>query len=235
MAQTPVSTWFLLLLLGSSIAGNSTCRKVGPPSSRAQPQHVATAHVASICVLPAQVRFATFNTSLNRNADNELLIELRAGVSAQAANVSAILQSIRPDVVILNEFDYVADEAAIRAFQHNFLSVSQAPGLEPLRQVRAQSTLSTQRGHPHPHNGTCLTLPDWGFPTPPCRYPYVFTAPVNTGVPSSCDFDHDGKTDGPADAFGYGLHPGEGATALAVTHSMLACSPPQAAPCPSCP
>lgn len=171
MAQTPVAatTWFLLLLLllGSSTAGNnSTCRKVGPPLSNRAPNPARSNCARCVC-MPAQVRIATFNTSLNRNADNQLLIELRSGVSAQAANVSAILQSIRPDVLILNEFDYVADEAAIRAFQHFFLSVSQAPGLEPLRQVHAQSTLSTHRcggTHTHPQNATCLTLPDWGFP-----------------------------------------------------------------------
>jgi len=80
-----------------------------------------------------QVRFATYNTSLNRNKAGELLAELQSGKSAQAANVSAILQSIRPDVLVLNEFDYYEAGAAVKAFQDNFLSVAQAPGLEPLR------------------------------------------------------------------------------------------------------
>jgi 3-phytase/alkaline phosphatase D len=79
------------------------------------------------------VRFATYNTSLNRNNAGELLAELRSGQSAQAANVSAILQSIRPHVLVLNEFDYEPDNEAVKAFQDNFLGVSQGPGLEPLR------------------------------------------------------------------------------------------------------
>jgi hypothetical protein len=83
-----------------------------------------------------QVRFATYNTSLNRNRAGELLAELQSGVSAQAASVSAILQTIRADVLVLNEFDYEPNNAAVQAFQDNFLSVAQAPGLEPLRQVR---------------------------------------------------------------------------------------------------
>lgn len=37
----------------------------------------------------------------------------------------------------------------------------------------------------------------------------MFLAPVNTGVPSGCDFNHDGKSEGPQDCFGYGFHPGE--------------------------
>ena len=80
-----------------------------------------------------QVRFATYNTSLNRNKAGELLAELQSGKSEQAANVSAVLQSIRPDVLVLNEFDYYPDNAAVKAFLDNFLSVSQGPGLEPLR------------------------------------------------------------------------------------------------------
>src|SRR5205085_3970085 len=34
-------------------------------------------------------------------------------------------------------------------------------------------------------------------------------APVNTGVPSGFDLDHDGKVGGGNDAWGYGLHPGQ--------------------------
>jgi 3-phytase len=41
------------------------------------------------------------------------------------------------------------------------------------------------------------------------HYPYVYSAPVNTGVPSDMDLDGDGKVAGPADCFGYGTHPGQ--------------------------
>lgn len=40
-------------------------------------------------------------------------------------------------------------------------------------------------------------------------YPYTFTAPVNTGVPSGFDLNNDGLSDGPADAYGYGQFPGQ--------------------------
>ncbi len=40
-------------------------------------------------------------------------------------------------------------------------------------------------------------------------YPYRFAAPVNTGVPSGLDLDNDGRTDGAADAWGYGRYPGQ--------------------------
>lgn len=48
----------------------------------------------------------------------------------------------------------------------------------------------------------------------PIDYPHVFFEPVNTGVPSGLDFDNDGRTDGPADAYGFGRYPGQYGMAL---------------------
>jgi len=48
----------------------------------------------------------------------------------------------------------------------------------------------------------------------PLDYPHVFQAPVNTGVPSGLDLDNDGKSDGPADAYGFGRYPGQYGMAL---------------------
>jgi hypothetical protein len=43
----------------------------------------------------------------------------------------------------------------------------------------------------------------------PVDYPYAFTAPVNTGVPSGYDLDNNGEVGGPNDAFGFGFFPGQ--------------------------
>ena len=40
-------------------------------------------------------------------------------------------------------------------------------------------------------------------------FPHRYVAPVNTGVPSGMDLNHDGKSDAPADAFGFGRYPGQ--------------------------
>ncbi|MGH9270981.1 MAG: endonuclease/exonuclease/phosphatase family protein, partial [Ilumatobacteraceae bacterium] len=40
-------------------------------------------------------------------------------------------------------------------------------------------------------------------------YPYWFTAPSNTGVPSGLDLDNSGSVGGPNDAFGFGFFPGQ--------------------------
>ncbi len=49
-----------------------------------------------------------------------------------------------------------------------------------------------------PHNGAAAL-----------NYPYSFTAPVNTGVPSGFDLNNDGSVGGPDDAYGFGFFPGQ--------------------------
>ena len=49
----------------------------------------------------------------------------------------------------------------------------------------------------------------------PIRFPWVYTAPVNTGVMSGLDLDQDGKANsGPGDAYGFGSFPGQYGMAL---------------------
>ena len=69
----------------------------------------------------ADVRFATFNASLNRNFEGQLVLDLSTPNNAQAAAVAEIIQRVRPDVLLINEFDYAP--AAVGLFQQNYLSV----------------------------------------------------------------------------------------------------------------
>ncbi len=72
---------------------------------------------------PQPVRFATFNASLNRNSAGALGAELASPGSAQPAVIAEIIQHTRPDVLLINEFDF--DPAAAADFQTNYLSVAQ--------------------------------------------------------------------------------------------------------------
>ena len=69
----------------------------------------------------ADVRFATFNASLNRNVAGQLVADLSTPNNAQAAAVAEIVQRVRPDVLLINEFDFAP--AAVGLFQQNYLSV----------------------------------------------------------------------------------------------------------------
>jgi hypothetical protein len=71
------------------------------------------------------VRVATFNLSLNRAAPGQLVADLSTGTNAQARMVAEIIQRTNPDVILLNEFDYVEDGVAVDLFRDNYLEVSQ--------------------------------------------------------------------------------------------------------------
>jgi hypothetical protein len=89
------------------------------------------------------VRFATFNASLNRNNEGELIANLSTPANAQAQTVAEIIQRTRPDVLLVNEFDFDAAGTAARLFQDNYLSVSQrgaAPIEYPHRFVAPSNT-----------------------------------------------------------------------------------------------
>jgi 3-phytase len=77
------------------------------------------------------VRFATFNASLNRGNAGDLIKDLSSPGNAQAAAVAEIIQRVRPDVLLINEFDFDADGVAARLFQENYLSVPQQ-GAQPI-------------------------------------------------------------------------------------------------------
>lgn len=119
-----------------------------------------------------QVRFATYNASLNRTAAGELVRHLSTADNAQARAIAEVVQINRPDVLLLNEFDYVPGNRAANLFRENYLLVGQ--------------------------NGKA-----------PIEYPYVYTAPSNTGVPSGFDLDNNGSVGGPEDALGFGTFEGQ--------------------------
>jgi len=76
------------------------------------------------------LRVATFNASLNRNSAGELVADLSnpSGTSGRINHiktVAEIIQRINPDVILINEFDYVPGNQAIDLFRTNYLQQSQ--------------------------------------------------------------------------------------------------------------
>ncbi|MGL5871214.1 MAG: endonuclease/exonuclease/phosphatase family protein, partial [Xenococcaceae cyanobacterium] len=118
------------------------------------------------------IRFATFNASLNRDAEGKLIEDLSTPNNKQAQTIAEIIQRNNPDVVLINEFDYDAQGKAAELFRQNYLEVNQ--------------------------NGVVAE-----------KYPYVYLAPSNTGIPSGFDFDNNGRVEGGNDAYGFGTFPGQ--------------------------
>ena len=143
---------------------------------------VLVSAVATAAPPQADVRFATFNASLNRGSAGLLTTHLSDPdvddqFRRQAKNVAEVVQRVRPDVLLINEFDPLNNDAADPGpedlFRDNFLEVSQ--------------------------NGA-----------QPIEYPYAFIAPSNTGVPTGKDLDNSGGAPGgPNDAYGFGFFPGQ--------------------------
>ena len=72
-----------------------------------------------------EIRVASFNASLNRNAEGGLIETLSTPDDSQAQSVAEIIQRTDADVILVNEFDFDADGEAARLFQDNYLGVSQ--------------------------------------------------------------------------------------------------------------
>ncbi|MDA2811025.1 endonuclease/exonuclease/phosphatase family protein [Nocardiopsis sp. RSe5-2] len=100
------------------------------PALATAPAHAAPAP-AGAAPGPEGVRFATYNSSLNRGAEGELIEDLSTPDDEQAAAVAGIIQRAEPDVLLVNEFDYDAEGRAAELFQRNYLSVGQ-DGADPV-------------------------------------------------------------------------------------------------------
>ena len=87
------------------------------------------------------LKVATFNVSMEatnykalgmKPSDQVLQHVLSTGEHSQVKNIAEIIQRVNPDILMLNEFDYIADKRkGVEAFVKNYLNVSQG-GLEPV-------------------------------------------------------------------------------------------------------
>lgn len=114
---------------------------------------------------PLVARVATFNASLNRSAPGELITDLSTSDDAQAGAVAEIIQRTRPDILVINEFDFDdadgGDSLAARLFQDNYLSVPQR-GAEPITyryRMAFPSNTGVASGFDLNNNGTIVTTP----------------------------------------------------------------------------
>jgi endonuclease/exonuclease/phosphatase family metal-dependent hydrolase len=104
---------------------------------------------------PSLVRIATFNCSLNRPVAGGLRASLSTPGDAQARAVAEIIQRVRPDILLLQEFDFDPAGASLREFQRNYLSVSQH-GAAPIgfaHTFTAESNTGQPSGFDLDHDG----------------------------------------------------------------------------------
>jgi len=109
------------------------------------------------------IRFAQFNASLNRTSPGQLITDLSTPDNAQARNIAEIVQRTNPDVLLINEFDYVAESplTPVELFQQNYLGVSQN-GADPVTYPYvyiAPSNTGIASGFDLNNNGAVVTTP----------------------------------------------------------------------------
>ena len=106
-------------------------------------EDASLAHTAPAATFNNEVRFATFNASLNRFNAGDLAAELSSPGSAQPDVIAEIIQRTRPDVLLINEFDYDAGGVALQGFHENYLMVAHGdadPINYPYRYVAPSNT-----------------------------------------------------------------------------------------------
>jgi hypothetical protein len=84
--------------------------------------------MAGVGAAQPATRFATFNASLNRNNAGQALADLSVPGNTQADRVAEIIQRMRPEVLLINEFDFEPGNALAEAFQDNYLDVAHSAG-----------------------------------------------------------------------------------------------------------
>ncbi|QDV85114.1 hypothetical protein TBK1r_40680 [Stieleria magnilauensis] len=124
------------------------------------------------------LRIATFNVSLYGKRQGEIRERLSARDDRQAKRIASIVQTIRPDVLLINELDHEPDAAPARLLAENYFAVAQ-------NNANGDGKL------------------------PPVIFPYIYSAPSNTGIDSTLDLNNDGQLGSGNDAWGYGIYPGQ--------------------------
>jgi hypothetical protein len=98
---------------------------------------------ASSLVAGEQIRVATYNASLAQGFKGQLASILNNTTNLNVKRVAEIIQIIAPDILLINEFDYDANNFALDRFHTNYLNISQnsqTPQTYPYRYTAPSNT-----------------------------------------------------------------------------------------------
>ncbi len=143
---------------------------------------------------PSSLRVASFNTSMNRPNSGDLATALASGTDTQIQAVAEVIQRANADIVLLNEFDQIYTNGV---FDRAATVASINDFIDNYLNVAQAADTSA------------------------IDYRYFYVAASNTGVPSGFDFNNDGDTTDPEDAFGFGAFGGQFAMVLLSKHRII--------------
>lgn len=166
--------------------------------------------ISALSILPMttmanqQLKIATFNVSMEADnylpkgtlGNNQVLADVLAnGNNTQVKNIAAIIQRVRPDIILLNEFDYIATPAhGVEAFINNYLKHDQVGSKAIDYPYYYYNTVNT--GQPSPYDldndgkasGTGADA--WGFGTYPGQYGMVLLSKYPIDAAKVRTFQH---------------------------------------------
>jgi len=154
---------------------------------------------------PSELTFATYNVSMEAenyvprgtkgNSEQILIKELAEGSNLQIKNIARIIKTVRPDVILLNEFDYIADpKQGVLQFIKAYLNVD-SDGQQAIDYpYHYYSTVNT--GQPTPfdldNNGKMEQFGSdaWGFGMYPGQYGMVLLSKYPIDAADVRTFQH---------------------------------------------
>ncbi|WP_353950523.1 endonuclease/exonuclease/phosphatase family protein [Knoellia sp. S7-12] len=169
----------------AAVIGAATLLALAPLAVSATGANAAPATPTAAAGRGEALRVATYNLSLNRNTEGQLVTDLSTPDNTQAKAVAEVIQRTNPDVVLLNEFDYVEGGAAVDLFRDNYLEVGHngAAAVEYPYAFVAPSNTGIPSGFDLNNNGTIGGGDDaFGFGLFPGQYGMVVLSkyPIQT-------------------------------------------------------
>lgn len=103
-----------------ALVPNVSCGQDNPPTSD------SSATEESVEKSPNAIRVASFNVSLYGKKAGEVAERLLAGDDSQATDLATVIQTVRPDILLLCEIDHDADGRTLDAFAEGYLAEGDA-------------------------------------------------------------------------------------------------------------
>ncbi len=119
------------------------------------------------------LRIATFNIAMGLQEDGQLGQDLANGQDSRLQYVAEILQRVRPDIIVLNEFDYDPHYDAADLFNEHYLAISWngQPAIQYPYSYRGPVNTGVDSGLDLDGSGTTGEPQDaWGYGNFPGQY-----------------------------------------------------------------
>ncbi len=130
-ARRPWSFRLLLALVVAALVAAMTGLTVASAEARGRPATAGPG--AGPGAAPGdEVRIASFNASLYRFNEGQLIADLSSPGAAQPGVIAETIQRMRPHILLVNEFDYDDGNVAVDLFHDNYLGVAQHPDVDPI-------------------------------------------------------------------------------------------------------